>query len=272
MVTKNKTKKASVKHDSIVNTIALTRQHLSGQHDSEYIHRIRVDIKHLRAWLRLTRISDNGLNWKIMDAELRDQAKLLGTTRDIQAIDKTLKSLKHYIKTDAELQSIAYLHENLCHEHISIDIDWDKTIESLEQTLDDFEQCYSSNKSLSALEKGLKLTYSKCKKRGKKVFFKHGTYDDLHNLRKWVKTLAYQLGYINKRHTKLKSNIELLGEILGQTHDFIIIKDKIKLLKKNKNLKVANTLIDEHIKLMIKNAKPLYKKTFKLSTKEFLNT
>jgi CHAD domain-containing protein len=268
---KNKpTESMSSIQKAVIHTIERLQQHLKKQEDStEYIHRIRVDIKRLRAWLRLLRLKEGGLNWKQVDQHLFEYAKQLGSTRDAQAIKDTFKNLNKYTKTKEELSAIIYVREQLNLTLINSSINWEEFKKSFATELTLIKQDFISFPSTSILKKGLKHTYSKAIHHGQKAFSKKGTYDDLHKLRKWVKYLNYQLGYLNKR-INIKHKIDALGDSLGKAHDLIMIKEKLEHLKKDERNNIVSSLIDKNLCLILKNTEHAYKDIFNASAEKFV--
>lgn len=268
------TDKIQLVQQSVIDTINSLRQHLSGQENSkEYVHRIRVDIKHLRAWLRLLRIKTEHQHWKNIDRQLLEHAKQLGSIRDTQAINKTINILSDIAKTKEERAAIIYIQKQLHHKPPNTTIDMETLKNGLLEVLDTFEQEFICIEHTSGFSKGLKHSYIKLKQYEKKTFSKHGSYDDFHKLRKWVKNLYYQLVYMSKAYAvdaELKNDLNELGNLLGKAHDLVIIRDRVKLLPENKLTETVYSLIDKKIALILKKAKYDYKTLFHLSGEKFI--
>lgn len=256
---------------SVINTINKLLHHLSEPETSaEYIHRIRVDIKHLRAWLRLLRIKEDKYNWKQVDQNLFKYAKQLGSTRDAQAITDTLNILNKYTKTEEDRNAIIYVQEQLNPVLKSPSINWKKFKTHFSKELNLIKQNFTSFDSILTIKNGLKHTYSKAIQLGEKAFSKNGTYDDLHKFRKWVKYLNYQLAYLNKR-INIKNDIDKLGDNLGKIHDLIIIKEKLKQLDNNKHITLVCKLIDKNIHRILKKSKQSYGTIFNKNAEKFVD-
>jgi CHAD domain-containing protein len=261
----------SLIQQSVINTIHKLQHHLSEPETStEYIHRIRVDIKHFRAWLRLLRLSNNHHHWKHIDQHLFEYAKQLGSTRDAQAIKETLDILSNYSKTKEERSAITYVQKQLSLLLITPSINWKEFKKRFLTELIIIEKEFISFGSITVLKNGLKHTYSKTKKLGMKAFSEQRSYNDLHKFRKWVKYLNYQLGYLNKR-INIKHDIDTLGDALGKAHDLIIIKEKIERLKKNKQINAVSKLIDKNISLILENSRNIYINVFCTSSEKFVD-
>ncbi len=259
----------SLGQESITDRIALLRKHITAKKLSkEYIHKIRVDIKHLRAWLRLERNKTTTPDWKEMDLSLSVYAKQLGSIRDDQAMSIMLDFLCHDTEKQNDRKAIIYV-KDLLFRNFTIDkIDLDKLNNDLLTTLETFEQNFVVINSLDKFKKGLCRTIKKCAPLAEKVLMDKGGDEDLHKLRKWIKTLYYQSAYLDKTYPidkKLKNRIHKLGDKLGKAHDLIIIKDRLASLKANKEIKIVNALLTEKISLIVENAKPDYKIIFNSS-------
>ncbi len=271
--TKSKGKKHLIQQ-SVNKTIDGLQRHLTDQENSkEYIHRIRVDIKHFRAWLRLQCFTNNGKDWKNMDAQLAEQAKYLGTTRDSEALTDTLISLINSSNTQKERAAILYAQEQLQSVLISSAIDWREFKDTLLESLTIFKQKFVSFDSMHNLKERLKYTYKKTRQAAKIAFSKEGADEDVHQFRKWVKHLNYQLSYVSKaypRCIKIKHDIDKLGNLLGKAHDLILIKEKLKQVPENEFREIIFDLIDKNISLTLKKSHHIYKTIFNSSAKKFI--
>ncbi|MBL1142203.1 MAG: CHAD domain-containing protein [Proteobacteria bacterium] len=252
--------------DSVLNTIKSSRQHLLSENNSkEYIHNIRVDIKHLRAWLRLTKRKSGGLDWKKIDRRLSDCAKELGSIRDNQVMITTLDFLYSNSKTKEDQAAIIFIKNQLaCNPTKPKNIP-EKLKNELLTLLKDFEEKYTDIKSISELKAGFKYSINKCEFLARNVFLNTSSNKDIHKLRKWIKNLYYQTEYISKAFhvsKKLRTRMHKLGNMLGNVHDLIIIKDRLDSLEENYFINVACSLIDENIALIVKSSAPVYKKLF----------
>lgn len=251
---------------SVLCTINLLRQHITRRETSkEYIHQLRVEIKHLRAWLKLLKNKADNPDLKKMDQRLSEHAKQLGSIRDEQVISDTLDFLCDKSKTKEEQAAVAYFKTQLICKPINTSIISEELNKEILESLDIFEQNFIIVKSTSKLHKRLKHTFKKCEHFAKNVFPYKGNNKELHKLRKCVKNLYYQLSYTNElflTNKKLKSNLHKLGNNLGKVHDLIIIKDRIASSKETILIKAAHSLIDKNIALIIKAAKHDYKKLF----------
>jgi CHAD domain-containing protein len=270
---KTKDKKPLIQQ-SVIKTIDALQDHLTKPEGTEeYIHRIRVDIKHFRAWLRLLRISNEGYNWKEMDTTLLTQAKHLGTARDAEALNDTLNNLNNYAKTQKERDAIIYALEQLQSNLTNSPIDWKIFKAKLKTDLDIYSQGFVSFNSTQELKDGLKRTYKKTKQLAKKAFSIKGTHEDLHQFRKWVKYLNYQLSYLGKAYpqcNKIKKDIDRLGNTLGKAHDLVMIEQKLGQVPENDLMKTVFKLIDKNIKLILKNSHHSYKTIFNLTPEKFI--
>jgi CHAD domain-containing protein len=271
--------KVSMIQNAVISTINKLQYHLAKTETStEYIHRIRVDIKHLRGWLRLLRINSENFNWRIIDQHLAAIAKSLSGVRDFQVINDTLESLKNNAETHEQRTAITCFQE---HSHIYLTpslIDWKIIKKQLLSELDTIKNEFIHFKTMASIKSGLSYTYKKLIKHGKKAYSNESAYDELHKLRKWIKYLNYQLGYISKAYSsynKFTRQLDKLGDNLGNMHDLILLKDILMQTQfkegNGEELKILNNLIETNYMQMFKKTKKSYVSLFNLPPKKFTN-
>ncbi len=264
---------------SVINTIDNLQDRLNKTVSSdEDIHQVRVDIKHLRSWLRLLQIETADIHWKTMDARLAKIAKSLSIARDSHVINKTLSVLEISAITKKERLAISRLKEKQNVELVQGQIDWNMTRQILLEELIAFKYIFISFESMHAVNKGLKHTYKKAIKNGQKAFFKSKSIDDLHGFRKWAKYLNYQLDYISKVSSgycnQTKLSLHELGELLGTANDLNMIYNLLAQTSYEedsiRDLEVITGLLNKHLNQILKNSKHIYKSAFSLSPKIFI--
>ncbi|MFT5395117.1 MAG: CHAD domain-containing protein [Gammaproteobacteria bacterium] len=264
---------------SVINTIDELHGRLTKTVTSdEDIHRTRVDIKHLRSWLRLLQIKTEDIDWKPMDYRLIKISKTLGGARDAHVINEILSMLELNAISKKERLAINRFKERLNINFVSNQVDWKTTQQILSHELITFKNNFVSFESMHTIKNGLRYTYKKTLQHGQKTYFKSKAADDLHKLRKWVKCLNYQLGYISKRDSdSCKQTIQSLhelGELLGKANDLNMIYKSLTLISdKEDNIKdfaLINSLLNKHLKQILKNSKYLYESVFNLSPKKFI--
>lgn len=268
----------SIQH-SVINTIDDLQDRLKKTVSSnEDIHRARVDIKHLRSWLRLLQIKTDNIDWKIMDGRLVEIAKSLGIARDSYVINKILSMLKISAISKKERLAINHLKETLDVAFAPDQTDWRTIQQILPDELITFKNDFVSFGSIQTIKSGLRYTYKRSIKHGQNAFFKCKTAKDLHKLRKWVKYLNYQLEYISSRDSgfckQSKHALHGLGELLGEANDLNMTCISIARLSDKedsiKDIEIVTSLLNKHLNQILKNSKHLYKSVFNLSPKIFI--
>jgi CHAD domain-containing protein len=278
-MTNQSTKNAALIQSSVAKTIEKLRLHLTEpETGSEYIHRIRVEIKHLRAWLRLLRITTDTNDWKSIDQKLRDTAKSLSGARDAQVIKDTLSILYRSAKNKPQRLAIDYFQASLEPQLITSQIIWPPIKNELSNLLNIIEAEFVTFESISSVRNGLRLTYKKSIRLGKAAFSKNNSRENLHQLRKWVKYLYYQLSYLDKAYPdyiKARHRLDVLGDNLGTINDLFVFKERLNqaegIDENTDNLELVSDLIDKNIERIIKKSTQNYKAIFKTSAKEFIH-
>lgn len=257
----------------VIKTIDKLQKMLSeSKTGKEYIHQIRLGIKHLRAWLILLHASSSKRCWEKKERRLFKISKLLSRNRDLQVISDTLYSLINNSSSEIEKTAIKKIRQQLSQDLNTRLIDWNEIDKGLSKEFRIIKKSLYPSCSLSTLEKGLKYTYKKIVRHGENAFSKKRNYKKLHKLREWVKHLNYQLDYIQKgfpkNHVKLKNDIDCLGDYLGQLHDLVVTKKRIKQL--SHQCDVLDELIEDKINIMFNKSKKYYESIFIFSPKEFI--
>ena len=241
------------------------------------IHRIRVDIKRLRAWIRLVRDQSDDQEWQVIDHGLRDMAKQLSASRDEQIIAVTLKWLIGKTKnrdTQASISRInSYVQSDTCG-HI---FDW-KTINLPDKNmLKVLKHKTLLSCSDKIIKKGMQKTYKRALTCGLQACSPKGTFAALHRLRKWVKYLYYQLEFVEVLHAddykKIQQQLDKLGKGLGKIHDLLLVKNRFQRFSEMaecaNDVNIAGTAADAEIKKLLKRSRRAFGKIFTLKPRQF---
>lgn len=246
----------------------------------DHVHRIRVAIKKIRAWLVFMKNHKNEFDWKKTDRHLLIISKSLGSNRDQQVMIETVEMLFNNTKSQLERTSIVRVKDQLCAGIESHSIDWVTVNAELIEISNTIKNNLLAINSIDCIIKDLRSTYKKVLKHGNNTFSKKYSYKSLHKLRKWIKNLNYQLSYVQNvfpdSSMKSKADIAYLGDSLGKIHDLILLKKTISQLQfanKNKEyINVVNNLIDKKIDTLFKKSKKRYKLIKDLSSIELIST
>jgi len=262
---------------AVVGVIDDLQEHLQqSEHKPASIHRIRVDIKRLRAWLRLLR-RDAGFDWRASDRELRDSARHLSPGRDAQVVLDTLKWLEKKAGP-GEKQALALLRSRMYFDPEGRDIDWGALKAPLTGTVENLRGHAMELLSARVMRRGMKHCYKRAVREGARAFSRTGTIEDLHELRKWVKYLYYQLGYVNKAwpgsYARDRKRLERLGDKLGLIHDLDLVQRRLQRLAATQECPresaLTQHLASRRMQKLLKSCHRLYRRGFQNPPSKFV--
>jgi len=266
-------------NQSIITLIENLETHLQRPvRSGGYVHRIRVDIKRLRAWIRLIRNEEDTAGLRGMDHELRDIMKKLSSRRDRQALMETLKWLEKKTDKDTKQTSLKAVRSHLRSEDAHTTVDWDNITKTLVAVLAAMKQHTRKFDSMHLVRDGLQRTYKRAAKLGDKAF--SGKIDpvEVHEFRKWAKYLFYQLGYIQAAYPELYQatldNLDDLGRRLGRYHDLVLVKSQIGRLTETKShaedARRTELMIETRMHKLLRRSERLFRDIFSESSSKFV--
>jgi len=191
------------------------------------IHRTRICIKKLRAWIRLLRRVDGRRTGRESDAALRACAAGYSAARDRHVLEQTLALLQQRAgdTTAAALSSLLSALPAA-------------PIVQLPSTL--AVQSWVSLRSLCArqpearkLVAGLRGSYQRARRLGKRAVAADATPMLRHRWRKRVKYLGYQLQLVcvDGKHGPLPAALDRLGSTLGALQDLHVLEQHLALVQ-----------------------------------------
>ena len=237
------------------------------------IHRIRVNIKRLRAWVRLVKHAADNRTLHNIDKNLKQISGQFSRNRDNHVISELLARLLK--KKDKD--KVRFLIQTLNNQQESKPDETEKnkpgnitlSINQIEQLQ---QQCILLNR-FNVIKKGLKKTYERTLKSGQEAFGKSDSFIELHELRKWVKYLCYQIEFIRAWHPEQyqleQKRLDKLGRKLGEINDLIMVKD---LLENMKTPNIHSDTVDLIKNEVFRNIKILNKKSTHLFNNIFNQT
>jgi len=241
------------------------------------VHRIRVDIKRLRAWIRLVRNDSGKQEWQVIDHGLRDLAKQLSACRDEQIIAATLKWLIEKTKDRNTQASISRLNSHVQSDICGHIFDW-KTINLPDRNLlEILKRKTLLSYSDEIIRAGLQNTYKRTLTCGLQACCPKGTFAALHRLRRWVKYLYYQLEFVEVLYAddykKIHQQLDKIGKWLGKIHDLMLVKDRLRHLSKvtecTNDVYIAGMAADVEINKLLKRSRRAFGKISTLKPREF---
>ncbi|MDG6778731.1 CHAD domain-containing protein [Thiomicrorhabdus sp. zzn3] len=267
---------------------ALAVSHSEQRESIESIHDLRVLCKRLRAYWRLLRECVPSDTYHAAETRLCLTAKKLAGARDQAVLMASLQQLSLKVAPSVRLlvaEWIQGLKEEAKKEQEAWPIDWALVIAELEQekstwrALDcgsgDEQSGYSSPNTSKKVAKGLKRTSKRSFKLAQKSLDKKKAIRQRHQWRKWVKYQFYQWKWLwqhhvidTKEHKKAVKQLDALGELLGQEHDFELQQSFLALKEtafpqyqdEIEELKLANR---QRLKTLKKQIKQQYQKLLK---------
>lgn len=245
---------------------------------SGYVHRIRVDIKRLRAWIRLIRDEEDAVGLRGVDRDLRDIMKKLSTRRDRQALMESLKWLEKKADKDTRQSVLGAIRSHIGTGTGRSTVDWANIKTALLHVLDTLKQHTQKIDSMHMVRDGLQRTYKRAAKSGDKAFSGKINPEDVHAFRKWAKYLFYQLEVIQAAYPELYSetleNLEDLGNRLGRYHDLILVKERLDQMPAKKKYadaaKRMDVMLDVRMRKLLRRANRLYSRIFSASSSKFV--
>lgn len=242
-----------------------------------HIHRIRVNIKKLRAWIRLLKDTPGKMDFKETDHYLANTAKIFSCHRDAEIIPETINWLKKKTDNPGKKKELQKINQHISYrKNLPVFPDEKSSIIN-KKFLTELKQKSIKVDIEYIIGHGLERTYKKSRRCGKKAFSSNRTLNDLHKFRKWTKYLCYQIEFIQASHPEYYQDehhlLDKIGKQLGRIHDLDILQQKVNEIKNNKDVcteaKNVNKLIEEHMQKMYERTKDLYKKAFYHSSHQF---
>lgn len=243
----------------------------------KHIHHVRVDIKKLRAWIRLVQGKSDKQEWREIDRCLRDMAKQWSERRDEEVISETLVWLKKKEKNQNAAVSINRLYSGI-QDNLIGQSAITTTVRMPDRIfLDNLKRKTLSAAEYETIKQGLQKTYKRALKLGAKACSEKGTVDDMHKFRRWVKYLSYQLEFTGNLYAdnsgEFRNQLDKPGKRLGRIHDLVMIKNRLKQLsgreKFKKDIRNTGMVADRKMNKLIKQTRQSFDSVFVLKPREF---
>ena len=242
-----------------------------------HIHHVRVDIKKLRAWIRLVQSRSEKQEWQEIDRCLRDMAKQWSAKRDEEVVSETLVWLKKKKRNQHVAVSINRLYSTIQDNPVRTSAITNTVSMPDRIFLDTLKRKTLSAAKYETIKQGLQKTYKRALKQGAKACSEKGTVDDLHKFRRWVKYLSYQLEFIGNLYAdnsgEFQNQLDKLGKRLGRIHDLVMIKNRVKQFsgreKFKKDIRKTGMVADRRMNKLIKQTRQSFDSVFVLKPCEF---
>lgn len=208
---------------------ALDRLSLKTRNKDRAVHDARVSFKKIRAVLRLVRGELGGETFKRENLEYRDAGRRLSLARDTAVVFSTLEELVHHFNEQLSDPDIKTLRKRLHHAKTNQRIDRDvlsEVAEDISSARERVEGWPIDNDGFAALRIGLKHVYKKGRE-GFALARVERTTENLHEWRKQVKYLLYQVSILNPMWPKtmdvLAHELNKLSGYLSEDHDLAML-------------------------------------------------
>lgn len=242
-----------------------------------FLHRVRVDIKRLRAWIRLVRDDDDSAGLRELDRALRDVMKMLSPRRDRHAFMESLRWLEKK-ELDTEESSLSRFRTYLRKEQTRTVLDWNGAGAALAAVLAGLKQAAQREDYSYRLREGLQRTYKRAAKLGERAFAGKINPNEVHDFRRWAKYLFYQLGFVQGADPELyleaQDRLDELGRRLGRYHDLVLMREKISSLpvkkKHSEEMQRVEFMIEARMQKLLRRSSRLYEKIFSTSSSGFV--
>jgi CHAD domain-containing protein len=201
------------------------------------VHEVRKTVKKLRAVLLIVKPVLDKTAFKTADRAVRDFGRRLGGARDSAVLQASFNGLVEYYAPFLSVEDMQPIRENLESQYqlametfvASIDIhSLEEELEELRRRLDTLDLSGFSRHMLLA---SVRRTY-RSGRRALQALHDEPSTENSHEFRRQAKYLWYQLRLLHKwSPAVLKpvvTNLDELGELLGQDHDLAILSDTLK--------------------------------------------
>jgi CHAD domain-containing protein len=232
------------------------------------IHRLRVNIKKLRAWIRLLRLAYGRRLACGIDQDLRAIAKRVAGERDRDVLEHTVALLQQECGNAAQEALLDALLGTLRSHLPSL-----TTVEAFSTLTESARQnllrLCSRQPNKDTLLKGLSCSYRRTRRFGKRACMADASPATCHRWRKRVKYLSYQLlcltGSPNGKLTSLQKQLAKLGNVLGELQDLEVLEQQVALLPvaaDAKALTLARSLLMQARQQRLRMIARLFRKGF----------
>lgn len=210
--------------------LALARGH--DEPDDTRVHALRKHLKKARAVLLM--VQKDIVGFRRQDKRLRDVGRLTRELRDAEVRLQTLRQVREQTPSSQHFCQKIERQLTLELENFVLAFDgWETQAIPVLETARKAARKWSLKKyGWPELRRAVRRTY-KCGRKALLRLHEKSTTARLHQLRRWVKRLEYQLRILRPLNPRMLSAVsrELieLGELLGRTHDMTILADRLRL-------------------------------------------
>lgn len=249
---------------------------------NESIHEARTSFKKMRALLRLVRRDTGEEAYKEANVAFRDAGRKLSVVRDSWVLHQTTEALGQGYEELLADDAFASVLKRLLDRHAQFLEEFqsrhsrEEILELLENMKEPIRQLPVSAPDFQAFYGGLKKVY----RRGREaalLAWESGTTEILHNWRKRVKYLYYQLGYLQQLWPKelkaFENSLQQLSDLLGKDHDLAVLNEILdeedNLTKNPKHGELLKAIISREREVIRQRLWPLAQRLYKEQPEQF---
>ncbi len=206
----------------------------------ENVHEARKDFKKARALLRMVRKDLGEAAFKPANIAFRDAGRELSLLRDSWVLHTTVGGIRdRYGKLladgvfDTILNRLRLRYENLLTDFRDTRMVREQLLATLEEWEEPIRKLPVSHTDFHAFRGGIRKVY----KRGRNAAARAKTETSTHNLHNWrkrVKYLYYQLGYLEKLWPEellaYANGLNELADLLGEDHDLAVLGETLSTI------------------------------------------
>lgn len=255
-----------------------------GELTGETIHSVRKRVKKIRALFRLVRSELKQKDFKRANSHYRMIGHMLSPLRDATVMIKTVEKLRQTYPDTFSPNLLATLRKALDHKQDQVAQEFFKDGNKIQQVADAFRHAQRTGPTLSkhhtsfaVFKPNMKAIYRQGRK-ALQVATQEPSSHHFHELRKEVKTIGYHTRLLLPvwpgLFTAYSQELERLGELLGDDHDYGVLAEEIeseRLLLRTKQAK--NTVLQLlHLQrtTLQQQIHPLAKRLFAEKANEFV--
>jgi hypothetical protein len=238
--------------------------------DGAAVHDVRVLMKQLRGLVRLYRDTGHTDVIKRINAILRDVAQVFSTRRDAHVLVETLQSVASASDKAVALQLQRIIEEVAEQTRDAMpDLEPQHLIGDLEAVRVLWRSELEQQGDADFLPAALRRSYRKNRKMGRQAL-KARDIEVLHDWRKYVKYLYFQLGVLEPENDWLerqRTMLRKLGSLLGKVHDLDMLNDYL-CANTEADPRLLRAVHKRRVRL-IKKVNALYGRAFVHSSRNF---
>jgi CHAD domain-containing protein len=249
---------------------------------NECIHEARTSFKKMRALLRLVRKETGEAAYKSANVAFRDAGRKLSVVRDSWVLHQTTKALAQRYEELLADNAFATILRRLRNRHTELLEDFrsnhrrEEVLEVLENMKEPIRNLPVASTNFQAFYGGLRKVYNRGREAAL-LAWETGTTEILHDWRKRVKYLYYQLGYLQQIWPKeldaFENSLQQLSDLLGEDHDLAvlveILNEEDNLTKDPKHGALLKSIITREREAIQQKLWPLAQRLYKEEPEQF---